>query len=165
MCNPLIPLALSAASTGLSAYGAFQQAGAQKAQMQYSAAVADNNAKIAGWQANDALRRGEEEAQRVRREASQIKGTQRARMAAAGLDLTVGTAQELQDQTDFFSEADAATARTNATNEAWAIRQKGNQYSSDANMSRASARQVSPGLAATTSLISGGARVADRWYS
>jgi flavin reductase (DIM6/NTAB) family NADH-FMN oxidoreductase RutF len=163
MCEPTT--IMLAASTVLGAYGASQQAGAQKSQLQYSAAVADNNAKIAGWQANDALRRGEEEAARVGREASQVKGAQRARQAAAGLDLSVGTAKELQDQTDFFGQVDQATVRDNAAREAWSIRQKGNQYTSDAGMSRASARQISPGLAATTSLISGGARVADRWYS
>lgn len=163
MCSPA--LALGVASTVFTATGTYTQAKAQRGMAQYNAQIARNNAKVAEWQAQDATRRGEEEAAAVGRQTRLQKGAQRARMAASGLDLNVGTAQELQDQTDFFGKIDQGTARDNAAKEAWSIRQRGANFQSEAAMQSATARSISPGFAATTSLLGGASRVADRWYS
>lgn len=111
-------LALGGSSV-LSAYGSVQQGRAAKQ-------VARNNQITAEYAAQDAENRGELEAQKVASRARQIKGAQRSRMAAAGLDLGVGTAQDLQDQTDFFGAEDVATTRTNARRAAWSARAQGN---------------------------------------
>lgn len=112
---------LVTAGAGMSALGAYQGAQSQKAMANYNAQVAQNNAQVAEWQAQDAQRRGEEEAQAVRRQGDQIRGSQRATMAARGLDLAEGTSAELIAQTDFFSLADQTTARNNAAREAWGV--------------------------------------------
>lgn len=112
-------LAATALSGGVAAYGSVQQGRAARQ-------VARNNQIMAEYAAQDAERRGEEDAMQVRRKAAQIKGAQRSRMAASGLDLGVGTAQELQDQTDFFGAQDEATARNNARRGAWSARAQGN---------------------------------------
>lgn len=156
--------AIAAAGLFLTAYGMQQQAKASKSMANYNAQVADGNAKMAEHSAQDAIRRGDEEAAAIRRNADMLKGSQRASMAARGLDLTQGTAQELQDQTDFFSQTDQATARNNAQREAWATRVHGANYRNEAAMQRATARSISPGMAFGTSLLGGAGQVASRWY-
>lgn len=156
--------AIAAAGLFLTAYGMHQQAQGQKSLANYNAQVADGNAKMAEYAAQDATRRGDEEAAAVRRNADMLKGSQRASMAARGLDLAEGTAQELQDQTDFFAQTDMATVRNNARREAWSIRQQGANFTSEANMQRATARSISPGLAFGTTLLTGAGQVADKWY-
>ncbi len=157
--------AIAAAGLFLTAYGMHQQAQGQKNLANYNAQVADGNAKMAEYSAQDAIRRGDEEAAAVRRNADMLKGSQRASMAARGLDLAEGTAAELQDQTDFFAQTDMATARNNARREAWSIRQQGANFTSEAAMQRATARSISPGLAFGTTLLTGAGQVADKWYS
>lgn len=121
--------------------------------------VAENNAKVAEFAARDAERRGESEAMRVRREADALKARQRTIMAARGLDLGEGTAQDIQDQTDFFSIVDQATARDNARKEAWGKRMYGAGYSAQA---AGENPYRSAGLAF---MSSGGGKVADKWYT
>jgi hypothetical protein len=130
----------------------------------YNAKVADNNAQTAEYQAQDALRRGDQEAHAIRRDADRLKGTQRATMAARGVDLASGTAAELQDQTDFFSLTDQSTARHNAAKDAWSIRVGATNYRNEATMQRATAKSISPGFAAAGSLLTSGSQVASRWY-
>lgn len=156
---------VSLIGTGMSAYGMYQQSKAQQSMASYNAQVAENNAKVADIQAQDAIRRGDEEANAIRRNADMLKGSQRASMAAKGLDLAEGTAAELQDQTDFFSLVDQGTARNNAQKEAWGIRVGATNYRNEAAMQRATAKSINPGMAAATSLIGGAGQVADRWYT
>lgn len=146
----MISLGLSAAGAVTSAVGAYQQA-------KVASDVAARNAKIADMQAEDALRRGEDEAAEVRRRAAATKSSQRVALAAKGLDLTYGTAADLQDQTDFFGESDAATVRTNARKEAW------NRRSQSATF-QAEALSYSPWLSAGSTLLTGAGQVADKWY-
>jgi hypothetical protein len=137
------------AGAGLTAVSAYQQSSVAKA-------VAQNNAAMAEISAQDAQRRGEKEVQEVQRRAAMLKGAQRSNMAAKGLDLSEGTAAQLQDQTDFFAAADVATTRTNARRDAQGYRSQGANY-------RAEASGYRPGLSATTSLLSSVGPVADRW--
>lgn len=146
----MISLGLSAAGAATSAIGAYQQA-------KVAGDVAARNAKIADLQAEDALRRGENEAAELRRRAAATKSAQRVSLAAKGLDLTYGTAADLQDQTDFFGESDVATIRTNARKEAWARRSQGATFQAEALSSR-------PWLSAGSTLLAGAGQVASRWY-
>lgn len=100
-------------------------AGSAYQQGQVAKQVARNNATMAEYAAQDAQRRGEEQVQAIQRKASQLKGTQRSMMSGRGLDLGVGTAAELVDQTDFFADQDVATTRYNASREAWSARAQG----------------------------------------
>lgn len=147
----MISLGLSAAGTGLTAVGAYNQSQAAKA-------AAEANAKTAEIQAQDAQRRGEQDVQELQRRAAAYRSSQRTAMAAKGLDLGYGTAADLQDQVDFFSQADAATARTNARKEAWSARSQGANFQREAAASR-------PWLAGGSTLLAGAGQVADRWYS
>ena len=147
----MISLGLSAAGAATSAIGAYQQA-------KVAGEVAARNAKIADMQAEDALRRGENEAAALRRQVAATKSAQRVALAARGLDLTYGTAADLQDQTDFFGEVDVATVRTNARKEAWARRAQGATFQAEALSQR-------PWLSAGSTLLAGAGQVADKWYA
>lgn len=149
MCNPVI--AVMAVSTLVSAYGVQQQGRtAQK--------VARNNQIMAEYAAQDAIKRGEEDAIKVQQRGAQIKGAQRSRMAAAGLDLGAGTAQSLQDQTDFFTASDVATTRSNAARSAWSARASGDQAMA---LGRADASQGN--LSAFSTLLGGASQVHSKW--
>jgi hypothetical protein len=151
MCDPVTIIA--GVGLAVTALGQYQQG-------QTAKAVGRNNQVMAEYAAQDAQRRGEQEAQAVRRRGDAIKGQQRARMAAAGLDLGVGTSADLQDQTDFFSESDQQMARFNAKRDAWSLRAKGVQAGAEG---AASARQGTIGAFGTA--LSGAGQVAGKWYS
>lgn len=150
MCEPTtIAMIVMAAGVGVSAVSAQRNASVQEQ-------VARNNAKVSEYQAQDAERRGEEQVQEVRRQAAALRGTQRSMMASRGLDIGEGTPATIVDQTDFFAQVDQNTARNNGRMEAWGRRAQGANYSAEA-------AGISPGLAFSTSLLSGAGSVADRW--
>lgn len=141
----------TAVAGAMSAYGQYQQG-------KIAAQVGRNNQIMAEYAAQDALRRGEEEAAQVRRQADQLKGSQRASMAARGLDLGVGTAAELQDQTDFFSLVDQGTARYNAKQDAWSARVQGANARAQGDAARAQGN-----LAAFSTLLGTAGQVSNKW--
>jgi predicted transglutaminase-like cysteine proteinase len=151
---------MQALQLGLSAASGITGFMGMQAQASAAQQTARNNQIMAGYAAADAQRRGEEEAQAVQRKASQLRGTQRSMMAARGLDLSVGTPTELIDQTDFFGEQDAATARMNARRESWAIRADAANQSAAARADASRLRSSSYG-----SLLGSAASVADKWMT
>lgn len=146
-------LAASVGAGVMSAAGAYQQG-------QVNKQIGRNNQIMAEYAAQDAQRRGDAEAMKVRRQADQLKGAQRLKMAAAGLDLGEGTAADLQDQTDFFAEADQSTARYNGKLDAWSARQQGANARAQGD---AAARQGT--LSAFGTILGTGGSVADKWYT
>lgn len=149
----MIALGMSAASTGLSALGMYNQGKAAEQ-------TAANNARMAEYAAQDAQRRGEQDAAAVQRRGAALKSAQRVSLAARGLDLTYGTAADLQDQTDFFTASDVATTRDNARRDAWNMRARG-----QAQLAQGRADSLNSMLSATGTLIGGAGQVADKWYA
>ena len=153
MCEPttiaLIAAGTAAASTAVNVYGSYQQAKSAKATANYNASVAE-------MEAQDARRRGDENAAQVRRQNAQLAGAQRTSFSAKGIDFSDGSAGDAMDQTDFFSQVDQNTARDNAAREAWNIkaRKKGYEYQ---------AASIRPGFAATSTLLAGASDVASKW--
>ncbi len=143
---------------GLTLASAAVSARASYVQGQTAKKIGINNQKMAEYAAEDSMRRGEEAAQAVRRKGDAIKSAQRAKMAASGLDLNVGTAADLQDQVDFFSELDQNTARTNAKKEAWTQRATGSaaRFQGDAAATQGN-------LAAFSTVLGSGSQVASKW--
>lgn len=145
-------LGLSAAGGALGAVGAYQQG-------QVAKQVGRNNQIMVEYAAQDAQRRAGEDAIRIQQKASQLKGAQRAAMAAKGLDLGVGTQADILDQTDFFGATDAATTRSNGNRDAWSSREQGRQARAQGTTS---ARQAN--LSAFSTLLGTGGSVASKWY-
>jgi hypothetical protein len=145
-------LGLSAAGGALGAVGAYQQG-------QVAKQVGRNNQIMAEYAAQDAQKRAGEDSIRVQQKAAQLKGSQRATMAAKGLDLGVGTQAEILDQTDFFGAVDAATTRNNGNRDAWSARQQGANARAQGD---ASARQG--GMSAFSTVLGTAGSVAGKWY-
>ena len=96
--------------------------------------------------------------------AGQLKSSQRAAMAANGIDLGTGSAAELQASTDTMKDIDANQLLANAVRNAWGYRMQGVNYQNEAMMARAGAKGINPGMAAFGSLLSGATNVATSWY-
>jgi len=153
MCE--LMTALTIASSAIGAVGAIQQGNAQAAAMQaqanaatYNAQVADMNAKIEDRRARDALERGQEEEQRLRLQAAQLQGRQRAAMAANGVDLGFGSPLDTILDTAVMAERDALRVRRAAANEAYDFDMRATNMRADANLGRMNAASSRAGASA-----------------
>lgn len=158
MCEPVTIIA--AAGVVLNAYSQNQQAKASQDTADFNAAVASNNATLDDFRARDALQRGSEKIFARRLQQAQTIGTQRARLAARGLSLESGSALNILLDTDFIADLDVNTLSNNADKEAWALRQNAGAHRAQSSLLTAQAKAISPGLATTTTLLSGAVQVA-----
>ncbi len=108
-------IATGLAGSGISAYGQYEQSQAEGRAL-------DANARRTQAAAADALRRGANEAGQARIEGTKVIGEQKAAIAAAGVDVSSGSAVDLMAETRRTSELDAKTIQNNAAREAWGLR-------------------------------------------
>jgi len=87
--------------------------------------TAEANAKIAEMGAESALHQGQQQSAALTLKAGQMKSSQRAAMAANGIDLGVGNAAEIQASTDIMKEIDKNQIEANAIRTAWGYRTQG----------------------------------------
>lgn len=105
-----------------------RNARAAEQQGQYEAATYGLNAKLADQAADDAIARGKETASRSQLKTRQLKGMQRATLAAQGLDLDSGSASDLQLETGELGELDVLTISNNAAREAFGFKVEATNY-------------------------------------
>ncbi len=148
-----------------SAYGAYASARSTKTQLELQSQLAEINARLSESSAQQETRRGQQAEQGVRLKTAQIKGTQRAAMAANGIDLGSDSATHILTTTDYMGERDAITVRDNATRNAWGYRTQGANYRAQALMEGANASAISPLGSGSGSLLTGAGTVAERWYT
>lgn len=178
MCIPAIPALAAAAGTAgtvstaltiggtlFSALGAYQSARAQQQALSAQAAANDYNAAQADAQARREADRGVREAERIGLQVANTRATQRAALASNGLDVNSGTPLALQDQTDYYGMQDMLTTTQNAQDSEAALRGQGSMLRTQAGNNRAQAGAISPWLSAGTSLLGGGAKVAEKWQA
>ncbi len=154
-------MALTGASTYNQYRGQRRAARSYEAQGRGARELANTEAGFLDEQADDALARGREEEGRYRSDVSRLKGSQRARLAAQGIDIGSGSAAALQTETAILGEVDSLTIRNNARREAYGFKtqadlvRKGgaNQAAGYANEAK-SARNASIGT-----LLTGGAQI------
>lgn len=116
MCGPALPI-IAVAGALATAGGQLYAGAAAKQQGRFDQQVAEINAASERNAAADAGRRGLiEQRQRYRALGQQI-GAQRANMAAAGLDLSFGSAENLIADTAMIGNEDAATIAENTRRE------------------------------------------------
>ena len=147
-----------------SGVGSYYSAQSQRSALRFQAEMAAINARMAESSAQQELARGQQQVGALTLKAGQLKGSQRAAMAANGIDLGQGSAAEIQASTDIMKEIDANTIEANAVRSAWGYRTQGVNYQNQALMARASASGISPLGAAATSLLGGAGQVASNWY-
>ena len=126
------------ASAAFSMYSASRQAQAIKLQTEFAVKQNEFNAAIADIQANQAIKRGDESAQRYLASAKQVIGKQRAGFGAQGIEIDSGSAIEIQNDTASIATTDAATIRNNAFLEAWGYKSQSAQYSAAGRFASAS---------------------------
>lgn len=111
MCDPVT---LMAVGTAVSVAGSTVGGVMAMQQGTYQARVARQNAELADQAAVDALEQGKRDTQLHYRRQAQLKGTQRAAMAANGLDMEFGSALAIQGDTTMIGREDADTIAMNA---------------------------------------------------
>ncbi|NYT45143.1 hypothetical protein H0A64_09955 [Alcaligenaceae bacterium] len=153
------------ASTAISASGSYHSASVQKTSLDTQARMADINARIAEMGAQSAMQQGKQQVAALTHQTGQLKGRQRATLAANGVDLGVGNAAEIQASTDIMKNIDAGNLKMNALRTAFGYRTQGMNATNEASMARANAQGISPGGAAASTLLGGATQVASNWYS
>jgi hypothetical protein len=113
-----LPASLLAANIGLTAGATISSTMASRAQERFEGKVLSLNQRIVEEQASDVLRRSEFDIRQVRLRGAQIAGSQRARLAVQGIDISEGSAAEVQRQTAELTAEDVKTIRSNAYREA-----------------------------------------------
>ena len=152
--------------------------------------IGDINAKMFEGNAQATLLSGQREEQKSQINTAQLKSTQRASMAANGVDLGVGSAENILTTTDVMGEIDANTIQANAVRSAWGYRAEAQNAKGQADVARArqygaavmagaerdtdskayafamkQADNVRPSTSFGSSLLAGAGKVADSWYS
>lgn len=164
MCNAAAALTMQGAGAISSGLGAYYGAQSQKSSLELQANLADINARMSESAAQSTLLTGQREEQKSRIATANLKGTQRAGLAANGVDLGVGSAANILTTTDVMGEVDANTIQANAVRSAWGYRTQAVNQTNQALMSRASAGAISPLTSAATSLLGSAGAVAGNWY-
>lgn len=159
--------AFSAISAGVTAIGQIQASKVAEAQADYDAKVAANNAILARREAEDAKRRGEIEEEERRKEGRLELGKFRAEAASRGVLVDEGSAADITADIAEQTELDALTIRANAERERLSFEQEALDFDAEAGLLEETAETEATGglLSATGSVISGGAKVADKWYT
>ncbi|HBO83125.1 MULTISPECIES: virion core protein, T7 gp14 family [unclassified Cupriavidus] len=129
-----VALAVTAVGAGVSAYGAIQQGQAAKAASAYQAQVAQNNATIAGMNANAEIEKGNQQLQAQQEQAAQHHGMIRAVMGAGGVELDNGSALRNQQGMAQVDQLNGATIVSNAARAAWNYRNQGANYSAQSQL-------------------------------
>ena len=167
MCNPgAAIMAVQGAGLGMSTVGAFFSAKGEQDALRSQARIAEINARIADSNARHELEQGNFQERQIKYQGTQLKSTQIAKYASSGIDIA-GSPSALATitGTDVLTEADVIQTRANATRAAWGQKIEAQNLRNTARSARATAKGISPGMAAATSLIEGAGKVASSWYS
>lgn len=147
--------AMTGANALNSATTAYSQSQAIKTQGNYQKNQLQFNAQIADLQAQDAIRRGDKEVKNKKIQTKQMIGTQRAALAAQGIEVNDDSALLIQEDTAGLGAEDAASIKSAAWREAWGYKVQNVDYTGQANMA-----QISSGFNARQTLLTGGLQFA-----
>lgn len=112
----------------ISLYAANESAQAQKESGKANQAIAEQNKKIADFNAQDAMNRGNAEAEEKRMKTRLLLGQQRAAIAANNVELSTGTSLDVLGDTALFGAIDEQRIRDNARRQAWGYSVEGQNY-------------------------------------
>ena len=147
----------SVASALAGAASAFQQSSASKAQANYQAQVANNNATIAMRNAERLQQYGSIAEDEQRERLAATKASARARLAANGLlvdDTVDATGSLLQADLASEGEYDILKLKDRYAQQVQAAKVQGVNFQAEAGLSDLKAAQQNPGFAAAGSLLS-----------
>ena len=150
---------LGALGSGLSGIGsAFAAKENARAQRALNDAQGRINQKLIGVKKRDVIHRMDRDIYNYKTKINQTIGSQRAKMAALGLDLESGSALDIQMDTAWVGAQDEITIRTNAWKEAFGLDTQSLSFDAQNAFSNLTGRQQanSAMLAGTTSAFAGG---------
>lgn len=165
MCTPAAAIGLQGTGLAMSTVGSYYSAAMQKDAMKHQADIAEINARMADVAATQELKRGSEQQSQAKLQVANMKSTQRAALAANGVVLDEGSAQNIMDTTDYFANRDMDTIQANAVRAAFGHKTQALNMRMQAGSQRAGAAMISPGMQAASSLIGGAGSVASNWYA
>lgn len=157
MCIDPVTMAATAAvvatvSQGVSTVAAVRQS-------RFEGRVAERNAAMDRESARDTMERGRVEEARYQQQLSQRMGSQRAALAANGIDLSFGSAADFLTDTAVIGQEDAAAIRENAMRETRGYEISATNYQGQASAARSRATgQAIGGALSTFSTALGGAQ-------
>jgi hypothetical protein len=153
MAIPLLALAGFQAATQIGS--SIMQAQAIKSQSKFEASQLKMNAKLQRFQASEAIRMGENEAQRHAMSVKKLMGRQRAVAAASGIEVSDGSAMDIQQETAGMGALDILTIRNNAWKQAWGYRVSATDLENQARFTKIAGK-----YAARSTLLTGGMNAA-----
>ena len=142
---------ITAVLAGLSLFSSMEQAKSMQAQGEFADRMSKINARRAVLMGKDAILRGERESQKYAGQVKQTLGSQRAALAAQGIDISSGSAAEITQESRLFATENVAKIRNNAFREAMGYEIQAEQESLSGFMAKSSAESQ-----ARSTLISGG---------
>jgi len=143
-----------------------QTARAEQERYEYQAQVNENNRKIAEWQSQDAIQRGEVEEANYRTKVSQLKGRQRSVLAAGGVEVDTGSALDTLQDTAELGELDALTIRSNAARESYDYEMEAMNFSANAGLNRIAGKNArrAGNMGSLSSLLTGANSMDSKWF-
>lgn len=166
MCDGNSALILQVGGALKSAAGAYRQASGEKSNLQYTADIADINARLSDLQASSTIRQGQRQEQQTRFDTTNLKDRQATGFAGNNIAVDSETALRVMTSTDVLGEIDANTINANAARAAWGHRMEAVQFRNEALTTRTTASNINPTAAATTSLINSAGNISEsyaRW--
>ncbi len=109
------------ASMGMSIMSSQQEASALQMQSAFQNDQAKRNLQIMELQREEILAQGEEDASNTKKQIKQIIGSQKAALAAQGIDVNSEIAKQLERETLDTGFEDVAAIKNNAWKKAWGI--------------------------------------------
>lgn len=145
---------------------AIAQANAIRAKGKFEESQLQSNAAELESAAAQAKEIGNEDAADVLQQARELEGTQRAQLAASGVDISTGSAAQVLDQTIAFGIEDAKTVKTNAYRQAFGLQRQAVNVRAEQRQTRISRKfkqrisLISGGVSAISSISSGASALA-----
>lgn len=154
---PVENLELLGSITGAagSFFGARSDASSIRQESEFRAQQLETNSRLARIQARSAAQRGKRESEEELKITKLLVGRQRANLAAQGIDVSGGSALDLQLETAEFGAVDALIIRNNAFREEAGFRIESEDLRSQAEFSRVGGKKR-----ATRTLATGGIQAA-----
>ena len=144
MCGVMggITMGLQGISGIMGASGQYAQGKAEEQAYKHQAAVNEQNAKLAQVSADDARRSAMIEEEKSGKQFEQLMGTQRATIAANGLDLSSDTMSTLLQDTIREGVEEATWIRHQGMMKKWGFQNEQYQHLRDADMNRAAGKNA-----------------------
>ncbi len=146
---------VAAAQTGFNVVSAYNGAVGQRNVLGYEAQVDAYNAAVLGYQADIAQQVGTMKEQNARLATASQFSAERAHMAASGVDLGQGSANDVLASTEYMGEREALSIRDDTNRQVWALQTQQAGLLRDQQFKLAQQATINPATRAFGTLLGG----------